>query len=242
MRTFFLLVTFCLGAQATTVTYDSSALLNAAFANQLGTWLNEGDLALTRIYSTDGPPANWSAFHTAADGQGRTFTVAEALVCNYVSNCIVSNALIGGYDPLSWSSIGDYNYATLDSARTAFIFNLTSTTIYTEHLGTSDGQYQAKNHVALGPTFGGGFDLLLGDAASSSAAEVYSYGPAQFSGMSIAGANSTVSIQYASEFTLGRVEVFTIADVAGVPEPSSVALVGVGLLATLRLRRRSVAS
>ncbi len=74
---------FCVGA-------------NATFANQLGTWLGEGDLALTRVYSANGPPiGGWGAFHTPQRGGG-AFTVAQALVCNTRADCIVSNAVIGG--------------------------------------------------------------------------------------------------------------------------------------------------
>ncbi|MEP7353846.1 MAG: PEP-CTERM sorting domain-containing protein, partial [Acidobacteriota bacterium] len=66
----------------------------------------------------------------------------------------------------------------------------------------------------------------------------YSYGPGQFAGTSIAGANAGPQ-QYYSTFTLGTIEVFTIADVA-TPEPSSALLLGgalAGLLAAHRLRR-----
>ncbi len=244
MRTFLLLAAFCGGVRATTVTYDNSALLNAAFANQLGAWLGEGDLALTRIFSTNGnPPGGWTAFHAAADGKGRTFTVAEALVCSDSLNCIVSNALIGGYNPVSWNTGAGYYLANSDAERKAFLFNLSSSLVYAEHLGGGYGEYQTVGQAGYGPTFGGGHDLILGDDFGTQPyARVVSYGPDLFTGTSIAGANSTVAEQFRSTFTLGRLEVFTIADVAGVPEPGSVAMVGGGLLAAWKLCRRSIAS
>lgn len=64
---------FCVGA-------------NATFANQLGTWLGEGDLALTRVYSANGPPiGGWGAFHTPQRGGGhsrwrrRLFAIPERI-------------------------------------------------------------------------------------------------------------------------------------------------------------------
>lgn len=63
-------------------------------------------------------------------------------------------------------------------------------------MGTAD-MYQTYNHVVFGPTFGGRFDLYFGyyDGLPGYA-KVYSYGPEQLTGASIAGGNPTIGQQY----------------------------------------------
>ncbi|MEP7353832.1 MAG: PEP_CTERM-anchored TLD domain-containing protein [Acidobacteriota bacterium] len=226
-----------------TTSFDASSLLTQTTADQLAAWLGEGDLSLTRIYAATSP-TDWTAFHAAADGQGRTFTVMQALTCTFDISCILSDAIIGGYNPQSWVSFGGYNIVPLDSDRTAFIFNLTEARIAREMLADGEfgrGSYQTYNSVLNGPGFGV-IDINLG--ANNVDGYTYafddSYEPGFRLGTSIAGANASL-LQYSSSFTLGTIEVFTIADVA-TPEPSSALLLGGALIALLASRRRRKAT
>ncbi|MFN7932288.1 MAG: PEP_CTERM-anchored TLD domain-containing protein [Bryobacteraceae bacterium] len=241
MRLLPLLLT-ALPLAASTVTFDTSALLTAAYANQLGDWLGEGNLTLTRIYASNAVPGTWSAFHAAADNQGRTFSVIEALSCTSQSSaqCITTNAIIGGYNPNSWNaSLNGYTMTLPDSARTGFVFNLSETRVHTQILGSGAGQYQTYNTIGYGPTFGGGHDIYLsGGTTGLGYAQNFSYGPGYLSGVSIAGENPTPSDSI-SYFLVGRTEVFTIANASDVPEPPTLALIGcAGLIALLWKRRR----
>lgn len=227
---------------ASTVTFDTSALLTAAYANQLGDWLGEGNLTLTRIYASNAVPGTWSAFHAAADNQGRTFSIVEALSCTSQTSaqCITTNAIIGGYNPASWNGLlNNYILTVPDSARTGFVFNLSETRVHNQILGDPAGQYQTFHTAGYGPTFGGGHDLYLsGGTTGLGYAQNYSYGPGFLAGVSIAGANPMVndSISY---FLVGRVEVFTIENASDAPEPPTLALIGgAGLIAVLWKRRR----
>ena len=80
---------------------------------------------------TSAPTAGGStAFHTAVDGIGPTFVLIQTNL-----------GLVGGYDPLSWSSPinGAYNQNLTDAGRTAFIFNLANTTLFRQRLVAAAG-------------------------------------------------------------------------------------------------------
>src|SRR5207245_7855783 len=122
-------------------------------------------------------PGTAAAFHGAADGQGRTFTVAEVLRSDGITH-----AIVGGYDPLSWDSSGGYHYDLSDAGRTAFIYNLTTGLKLDQVLGDSYGRgdEQTYNGQYLFPVFGGGHDLLFGGPPFYGVAgetDVLSYGP-----------------------------------------------------------------
>ena len=181
-----------------------SNLLSSAQANQIAGYLREGEISLTKIFSkTPGDGKTAASFHAAADGKGRTITVL----------LVQRNGqqyLIGGYNPQSWSSIGNYN-VTADAVRTAFIFNLTSNFVQPQKLNAElnglNGQNQTYNHSAYGPTFGSGHDLGVADFnLQTASASNLSYGTTTNSNniLNIALANAP-SIQI-----LG-LEVFTIS-------------------------------
>jgi len=90
-----------MGPQAHAVTITGGiGLLTTAGGTQLETWLGEGSLALTSIFSHQVGDLKTSLdFHTAADGQGRTFAIMEVLGINGGPN-----EIIGGYNPQSWNS------------------------------------------------------------------------------------------------------------------------------------------
>lgn len=219
---------------------EAAPLLTAAFETQLETWLGQGDLTFNNLYTrASGDTA--SDFHTAADGQGATFTLFTALVGGTGTPFVV-----GGYNPQSWSSNGAYSLTPLDSQRTAFIYNLTMGTRQTQRT-TSDpspllGQYQTFNDPTFGPSFGGGFDLGIDFGGGHDYAYQYSYGVG--SGCADGGGGANIFGLVAgcltpTHYTVGDLEVYTYTPV---PEPSSLLFLATGAgLALLRRRRRGSA-
>ena len=219
MKMFLLLLSLSLPAAAATVV-NGGSLLNQVNANQIATWLGEGDLVLTNVYSSSGgltapQPPSW---HNAVDGVGRT-----------VSLLLTDIGLVGGYNPVSWNSSGGYTINLTDAGRTAFIFNLNSGVIQRQLLGSSDGQYQTYNHVAYGPTFGGGHDLTVNrDGGIFYFGTAFSYGNGTGSANIFGNGGQT-------NFTLLGFETFTITNV---PELSTLAPTSLALLLAAAKRQR----
>ena len=127
-----------MGPQAHAVTIIGGiGLLTTAGGTQLETWLGEGSLTLTSIFSyQDGDGKNSFDFHTAADGRGRTFAIMEVLSVDGVA----ANKIIGGYNPQSWSSSSDsWNLTPNYADRTAAIFNLTDSVWRPQDTVPNDG-------------------------------------------------------------------------------------------------------
>ena len=100
-------VGFCLSAQAA----SGPSLLSPAYQGQLESWLGEGRLALTNVYSKAAGDTSLD-FHKASDGKGRTFSIMEA------TNTSGQTWLVGGYNPQSWSSTDGMHVTMDDSQRT----------------------------------------------------------------------------------------------------------------------------
>lgn len=219
----------CLGAQAD----SGTSLLSPGYKTQLETWLGEGRLSLTNIYTKAAGDTSLD-FHKASDGKGRTFSVMEA------TNASGQTWLVGGYNPQSWSSSGTYNTTQEDRDRTAFIFNLTSGLMLPQlkqyFNGDTIGSGQTFNHIEYGPTFGVGHDLYVPqDLTHGGYSSLYSYNY-------LGQPNGGVSLVDGSVFTnpnitYGAIQVFSIS---AVPEPGiySLMLVGLILLAGLHFRER----
>lgn len=203
-----------------------SSLIDGDDVDQLASWLGEGDLTLTRIYTKSAGDTS-ADFHAAADGKGATFTLIE-LINDGVSR------VVGGYSPLSWNSSGTYNFTADAAARTAFLFNLTDALLYAQF-----APRQTYNHADYGPTFGGGHDLYIDGALAGGHANIgHTYGDnTQFRS---AAYREAFAGSYDS-WTVGGLEVFTLAAVViTVPEPAAWIVFAVGLvgLAGTRLRAR----
>ena len=240
-----LLVTLVYSSSATasSVIVGGSTLLTQSSADQLATWLGEGDLKLTNIFShTTGDGQNYSDFHNKVDGKGRTFTIAE------VTSIGASKIIVGGYNPQSWSSDGTNNNAVTDPERTAFLFNLSAAIPFElkEKLVAVDnnvGLVRTNNQATHGPSFGSGSDFGISAPNSVSSldrgsAYQYSYGPAGLGGNTLLG--TTLGVGQSIPFTIDRLEIFTVADVAPLPSAALVGFVLLGGFALTRGRRRQI--
>lgn len=213
-----LAICFATSSFAATVT-GGSGILTASSADQLETWLGEGPIGLTAIFSK-APGLTASDFHSAADGKGRTFSVIE----------LSNGNVIGGYNPQSWNSSNSYNR---EYTSTAFLFNLTTGRRY-DHNGLRG--YETYNGTTFGPTFGGGYDLLVDNTLSTGYANLgYDYGSQYRFG----------TIAYRTEFagpklfyTITKLDVFTVGAVAPVPLPAGGLLLLTGLVGVAGLRCR----
>jgi hypothetical protein len=221
------------------VILGGSALLDSTGLAQLETWLGQGELTLTNIF-TKTPGSFGFDFHAAADGKDATFSVMSVL-----GNNGTTWKTVGGYNPLSWNSTDTIRFITDPADWTAFIFNLTDSVKKQQSNGG-----QTTNDPYLGPVFGTaplGPDLAVDTYLHTVYSHGWSYGDAfnQFTGT--AGSDTGRSIVdgtlNAGNMELGALEVFTIAPGGGatqVPEPATISLMGIGLLGWLA-RRRSCA-
>lgn len=232
-RTAALLATMLLGAGVASAA-QAQSLLSTAQQQQLAGWLGEGPLGLTSIYTKAAGDTSHD-FHLAADGKGRTFSVMEA------SNASGQTWLVGGYNPQSWSSTDGLHVTQADSARTAFLFNLTTGVMLPQlkqyFSGDTIGSGQTFNDAAYGPTFGIGHDLYVpADLTHGGYSSLYTYNYRN----QPAGGISLIdgSVYTVPDVTYGAMQVFSIS---AVPEPAAygMTLAGLALLsAALASRRR----
>ncbi|MBR7635833.1 PEP_CTERM-anchored TLD domain-containing protein [Janthinobacterium lividum] len=222
---------FCLGAQAG----PGTSLLSPGYQAQLETWLGEGNLALTNIYSKAAGDTSLD-FHKASDGKGRTFSIMEA------TNSSGKTWLVGGYNPQSWSSTDGMHVTMDDSQRTAFLFNLTAgfrlQQLPQYFNGDGIGKDQTYNQSNYGPTFGYGHDLYVPqDLTHGGSSFLYTY---NYPGQSLTGLSLLDgSTWHGNDVTFGAIQVFAIS---AVPEPATYGLLLAGLLVLLvRQRGRATA-
>ncbi|OYP34122.1 PEP_CTERM-anchored TLD domain-containing protein [Rhodopirellula sp. MGV] len=241
----------------------NAGLLTSAFESRLESWLGQGDLDFTNVF-TKAPASNSYAFHAAVDGIGPTITLMRiSRVENNAKDRAVGQ-ILGGYNPQSWNRSGNFNLTSSNADRTGFIFNLSTDTKFDQRLSAtaSDpneqgrGRYQTYNRLNSGPSFGAGSDLFLDYSLSDGYMRQYSYGvagPGAFSS-GYAGKNLLGDSRYIvtrpgiqngfTDFRVSDVEVYTFAPavvsppVASVPEPASVALFGLLSLGAIARRRR----
>ena len=212
-------VCICLDAQAD----SGTSLLSPAYQTQLENWLGEGQLSLTNIYTKAAGDTSLD-FHKASDAKGRTFSVMEA------TNSSGQTWLVGGYNPQSWSSTDGMHVTMDDSARTAFLFNLTSGVMLPQlkqyFNGDGIGKDQTYNNADYGPTFGYGHDLYVPrDLTNGGSSLLYTY---NYLGQPSTGVSLLDgSIWKGYDVSYGAIQIFSIS---AVPEPAMLQLLLAGLL------------
>lgn len=211
---------------------SGGTLLTQSYADEIAGELGQSNVDFTLLF-TKQPGNTESDFHAAADGKGPTVSLMDVFIDGKLAG------LIGGYDPVSWRSDTTFTMNGTDAGRTAFLFNLTTSTFQRQNLTgqglPNSGQYQTDN-TGLGPIFGGGWDLFVpADLTTGGYTNNYSYGGTSF-GTNILGNSGVTS------FSTGALEVYAVSAGTGAPEPSSAALgLGGGLLvACLWVMKRRV--
>lgn len=183
-------------------------------------WLGESPLLFEAIYVKQ-PGDSPAVFHSAVDGKGPTVTLLEATVGSVTH-------VLGGYNPVSWSSDAGFNNVPEDAKRTAFIFNLTTGVIHRQRpsydrLDTRAlGRLQSYNSMTHGPTFGAGPDVWV-DANQTGTLDVGGATQATFGGGQCPYFNTdivgAIHAAYpacgfnrdAVDFSVGALEVYAVA-------------------------------
>jgi len=236
------------------------SLLTSDYGTQLGTWLGQGELAFTNIFTKEHGDGQTSFdFHAAADGQGPTFTLMQVSAPDFDTRngygADLPTQVVGGYNPQSWFALDANNpnpsvdlnnfYASATEAgRTAFIFNLSDSVIQRQNVSADydlgdEGGFQTYNAMYWGPTFGAGFDLASFNELESGSAYSYGYGTPVFQYSITSGATDPfLNVDF---FRIDRLEVYTFTPVAGpqaVPDASAtIGLMICGLVGLMGMRR-----
>lgn len=241
------LALFALPAHAT--------ILTPTYEAQLESWLGQGNLDFTNVFTkTTGNTA--ADFHAAVDGKGATFTLAK--ISGYwdriTGTPIQGTQIIGGYNPQSWdASLNSYRFSLTDAERTGFIYNLTSSVLQRQNLigqgAINSGAYQTDNEPIYGPTFGGGWDILISGDLKDGIAANLSYGGTSWADEIVSGPtnynngsnNNGGNLNYYA-FGVDELEVYTVALAQNsnqVPDSTStLGLLGIAMVGLAVVRRR----
>lgn len=249
---FLILAISSLTAVAHAQSVDVSNIIGDGDAATLSSELGQGPLALTRIFShVIGDGKTFEDFHSAADGQGPTFSVFEITSIENFTGTYIPLALpyvVVGYDPQSWDSASGFHRTFADSDRTGFLSNLTLGLVLRQTpdngQGVNDfGSYQTFNNATYGPSFGGGFDFGFQPADSPSFVDAVAF-PLSYGTPTTTNTPSEgiLGLGFATHATVSDTEIFTFTENASpTPEPGSLALfvscgvAGIGIATRRRL-------
>lgn len=193
---------------------------NQSWADDIEAWLGEGPITLELLFQKQ--PGDTSAdFHLAADNKGRTISVIEETT---------SGSFIGGYNPVSWESIG--TYSDVEPSDGSFIFNLSEGDV--RYQTGSAGPMDNPSH---GPSFGGGHDIYVNYYLNDGYTWSWSYLAETKDGAESFSTGSSLGLLGNIDHNFGKIEVFTIS-FAEAPLPPAVWLLGSGLLGLIGFRRK----
>ncbi len=214
-------------ANALTIVGDSDLIDPSD--NRIETWLGEGPLTLTNIYTRNITIDTMSYVHDAVDDKGPTITVFEV-------NVDGTRHTVGGYNPLPWHT-GGVNYT---SVYDAFIFDLTPSYEKILHQSVTYQTGNSEDRLAFGAghdlfakAMGGDPTVWSGHAYASSYRDSNNDGAAD---VDVGYGNGLYGIS--GLFTISKFEVFSVASGESVPEPTTILLLGSGLLGLAGFRRK----
>ncbi len=204
-----------------------AGLITPGYEAQLESWIGQGNLNFVNIF-TKAPGETGTSLHAAVDGRGPTITIMT------VSGAGFSNQVIGGYNPLSMNSGGNWNISPPFTEKTHFIFNLSISMVQREFL--SQNAFSFNNHPHL---IYFNRDLEVHTFLHEGHALQTNYGLGTHS-TDILNRPTGTSSNY-GHFTIDSLEVYAVGGgSSSVPETAStVGLMAVAFAGLLALRRRS---
>jgi hypothetical protein len=204
---------------------SSSVLLNDSGANQLETWLGQGDLDWDSIwYGTNG--ATSASWHAAVGRINNTVSIYKAI------NALGQEVLIGGFTTSNWGG-GGYK-----SDSNAFIFNLTQNEKQDSTGDPSTAIYRSPHHFA---TFGGGHDLYGGYLYIGNNSLWWKNGYTTSYSYDVTKGSidvGTDNVRYAadSQMRVIAMETYSFSTAQPVPEPSTLAIFALGMIGLVSRR------
>jgi len=131
--------------------FNESILMNPAYQERVGTWVGKHK-RWTLAYRATRDGFDAATFHRLCDNKGESVTVVNA-----------NGHLFGGYSPISWNSLGQYQ-----TSSESFLFTLTNPHKIppTKYLCTTASN-STYCQASYGPTFGGGHDLHINNCTAS---------------------------------------------------------------------------